>query len=179
VKQSRHRGIWISEDSALEQIELLMGEEKRRNKNRRRTERRMEAMSQLPGVHHRSDLRAIFQAQNGRCYYCGVAIDQKSARRDHLEPLNAARSSNWPSNIVFACFPCNRDKSDMSSNAYWRLIEKRLGSTWVKDQKACNAAVTEIARQLTKQRKAQLAAHHLTAARSATRPKRRAAESGR
>ena len=156
VEHGHDEGIWISEDDAIEQIELALGEEKRRNKNHRRKERRSEAMEQLPGFHRSTDLRAIWQAQSGRCYYCAANLNGIKVRRDHLEPLDARRSSNWPSNIVLTCFPCNRDKSDMSPGAYWRLLERKRGAVWVKSQKARNMAVTELARQLTKQRKQEL-----------------------
>jgi len=180
LKNRRHEGIWVAEDQAIEQIELVLGEEKRRNKNRRRAERRSEALEQLPGFHRKSDLRAILKAQGGQCYYCGTNLDGVKICRDHLEPLNASRSSNWPSNIVLACYPCNRDKSDLSSRAYWRLIKQERGSAWVKNQQERNIAVTEVARQLTKQRKQELARSvHRTTARRPMRRKRRAPEAGR
>jgi 5-methylcytosine-specific restriction endonuclease McrA len=172
-------GIWISEEGALEQIELVLGDEKRRNKNLRRAERRNEAMVRLPGFHRRSDLRAILKAQGGQCYYCGATLEGVKSYRDHLEPLNSSRSSNWPSNIVLACYPCNRDKSDLSPRTYWRVIAQKRGPAWVKRQQVRNVVVAELAKELTKQRKQELArGAHRTTARRPTRRKKRAPEAG-
>ncbi len=165
LKNRRHWGIWVAESEGIEEIELVIDEENRREKNRRRAERRNAAMEQLQGFHRISDLRAILKAQGGKCYYCGEILMKGRTRRDHIEPLNASRSSNWPSNIVFACYPCNRDKSDLSPRAFWRVIEKKLGATWVKEQQERNVAVTMVARQLTKERKRELT--------KATTPRRR------
>jgi len=137
----------------METFEAAMGAEKRRHKNRWRAERRAEAMAQLQGFYRRSDIAAILGAQQTQCYYCGSPLDRSNTRRDHLYPVNMSRSSNWPSNIVLACHPCNRDKSDMSPKAFWRVIERRLGSVWVKVQQERNLAVTALAKELTKRRK--------------------------
>ena len=47
-----------------------------------------------------------------RCVYCATRLDQRTATLDHVVPL-ARGGANDPGNLVVACAPCNRLKSDL------------------------------------------------------------------
>lgn len=49
---------------------------------------------------------------NQRCVYCATRLDQRTATLDHVVPL-ARGGANDPGNLVVACAPCNRLKSDL------------------------------------------------------------------
>jgi len=47
-----------------------------------------------------------------RCVYCATHLDQRTATLDHVIPL-ARGGAHDPGNLVVACAPCNRLKSDL------------------------------------------------------------------
>ncbi|WP_043579443.1 HNH endonuclease [Gemmatimonas phototrophica] len=47
-----------------------------------------------------------------RCVYCATHLDQRTATLDHVVPL-ARGGAHDPGNLVVACGPCNRLKSDL------------------------------------------------------------------
>lgn len=47
-----------------------------------------------------------------RCVYCASRLDQRTATLDHVIPL-ARGGAHDPGNLVVACAPCNRLKSDL------------------------------------------------------------------
>jgi 5-methylcytosine-specific restriction endonuclease McrA len=47
-----------------------------------------------------------------RCVYCATRLDQRTATLDHVVPV-ARGGANDPGNLVVACAPCNRLKSDL------------------------------------------------------------------
>ena len=47
-----------------------------------------------------------------RCVYCATRLDQRTATLDHVVPL-ARGGAHDPGNLVVACAPCNRLKSDL------------------------------------------------------------------
>ncbi|MCO4098964.1 MAG: HNH endonuclease [Gemmatimonas sp.] len=47
-----------------------------------------------------------------RCVYCATHLDQRTATLDHVVPL-ARGGAHDPGNLVVACAPCNRLKSDL------------------------------------------------------------------
>jgi len=60
------------------------------------------------GRHTAADIRAQYQRQKGRCYYCGRKVDD-NYHVDHVVPL-ALGGSNGPENLVIACAHCNDSK---------------------------------------------------------------------
>lgn len=60
------------------------------------------------GSYGARDVIDVFEAQGGRCYYCGCELDE-TWQVDHYIPITRG-GSNWPSNIVATCSPCNRTK---------------------------------------------------------------------
>lgn len=65
------------------------------------------------GKHTASDVRAIFEKQQGLCANCTTKLLKSGAKKyhvDHMLPL-ALGGSNWPSNLQCLCPACNLRKS--------------------------------------------------------------------
>ena len=60
------------------------------------------------GIHTAADVRAQYDRQHGRCYWCGVKVGTRY-HVDHVWPV-AKGGSNGPENLVIACPDCNRSK---------------------------------------------------------------------
>lgn len=60
------------------------------------------------GSHTAADIKHQYEAQEGRCYWCGAAVGD-NYHVDHVIPL-AKGGSNGPENLVIACPPCNLSK---------------------------------------------------------------------
>lgn len=76
--------------------------QKRAKANRRAREKA------APGSHTTADVLRQYEAQQGRCYYCGIELGL-TYHEDHILPLRRG-GSNWPENIVCACPDCNLRK---------------------------------------------------------------------
>ncbi len=68
-----------------------------------------------------ADVQAQYEAQEGRCFYCGITLHDKY-HIDHYIPLKHG-GSNWPENIVCACADCNLSKSDKLPWEFGRLLQ--------------------------------------------------------
>lgn len=76
------------------------------------------------GTHTAADVRAQYERQQRKCYYCGVDVDMNiDYDVDHVIPLRRG-GSNWPDNIVVTCASCNSSKRN------------RLVSEWLDDHLA-------------------------------------------
>ena len=73
-----------------------------------RTARRRAAVKNAPGQFAREDLTRQFQMQEGRCFYCLEDLEGIGTV-DHDIPLSKG-GTNYPTNIVLACWPCNNSK---------------------------------------------------------------------
>jgi 5-methylcytosine-specific restriction protein A len=49
----------------------------------------------------------------GKCNYCGTALEPEHATLDHIVPLSRGGES-VKGNIVVACKPCNTSKADLT-----------------------------------------------------------------
>jgi 5-methylcytosine-specific restriction endonuclease McrA len=74
-------------------------------KTRRYRARKMGAS----GSHDAADIRAQFERQKGRCYWCGQKVAWKKKHADHVVPLSSG-GSNGPENLVISCAFCNDSK---------------------------------------------------------------------
>lgn len=70
-----------------------------------------------PRLTREEKLRRFIEAHGGRCYYCGVRVDLKTATRDHRVPRSKGGRGD-PGNIVLACAPCNRKKGDRDEEEF-------------------------------------------------------------
>lgn len=57
-----------------------------------------------------ADIRQLYTAQEGKCAYCGVDV-QNVYHIDHVIPLSKG-GSNYPSNLAISCPTCNLRKKD-------------------------------------------------------------------
>ena len=60
------------------------------------------------GVHTAADIKAQYDRQRGKCFYCGRDVGD-NYHVDHVVPL-ALGGSNGPENLVIACPECNGKK---------------------------------------------------------------------
>jgi hypothetical protein len=67
--------------------------------------------------------RFLREIWGNRCYYCGKAGG--NLQREHRIPL-ARGGDNHISNIVPACGPCNRAKSTLTDDEYFKLLADRF-----------------------------------------------------
>lgn len=70
------------------------------------------------GSHTADDLKLLWEQQDGRCAYCDCELTPEYRHLDHVMPLSRG-GSNWPSNLAWACPPCNLSKNN-------RLLEEWL-----------------------------------------------------
>lgn len=62
-----------------------------------------------PGTHTPQDVQRIFEAQQGKCYYCKKTLTKYHV--DHVIPITRG-GSNDPSNLVVTCPTCNLRKNN-------------------------------------------------------------------
>jgi 5-methylcytosine-specific restriction endonuclease McrA len=74
------------------------------------------------GFHTPADIVAQYEAQHGKCWYCGIELNNVY-HADHFIPLNKG-GSNWPSNIVCACGRCNCRKKDLLPDEYLAILSQ-------------------------------------------------------
>lgn len=55
--------------------------------------------------------RTLFRRDQQICGYCGQHFSTKDLTRDHIHPVSKGGANNWM-NVVTACAPCNKHKSD-------------------------------------------------------------------
>lgn len=65
---------------------------------------------QATGTHTAADIRAQYDSQRGKCWYCGKKVGDKY-HVDHRVPLSRG-GSNAPENLVVSCPACNMSKRD-------------------------------------------------------------------
>jgi 5-methylcytosine-specific restriction endonuclease McrA len=73
-------------------------------------QRRRARKANAQGTHTVADIRRQYKAQKGRCYYCGVKVDD-TYHVDHVIPLSRG-GANGPENLVIACPACNVSKGN-------------------------------------------------------------------
>ncbi len=56
--------------------------------------------------------RTLFRRDQNVCGYCGEHFKSKSLTRDHIHPVSKGGPNIW-TNVVTACAPCNKRKSDL------------------------------------------------------------------
>jgi len=80
------------------------------------------------GVYSERDVNRIYGRQMGKCFYCGIEVNNKY-HIDHIIPLSKG-GSNYCGNILISCPSCNSSKSNKL------LIE------WIRYKKKINANTT-------------------------------------
>jgi hypothetical protein len=77
----------------------------RENWHRRRARKK-----NAEGRYTPEDIKKLYEAQKGKCYWCGAKVGV-SYHIDHVIPL-ARGGDNYPSNIVISCPHCNESRKD-------------------------------------------------------------------
>ena len=88
----------------------------------------MAKRKQAAGVFTRKEWLSLLRSVGFRCRYCGRRLTRTSATPDHRTPLGR-RGSNWITNIVPACLPCNQRKSNLTEKEYLRRLARTKFST--------------------------------------------------
>ena len=73
-----------------------------------KTQRRRAFKVAAPGDHNAGDIKALYDAQEGRCAYCGRDVSQ-GYHVDHIVPLSRG-GSNALGNLALTCARCNTSK---------------------------------------------------------------------
>jgi len=66
------------------------------------------ARRKSPGHFTETDLKVQHEKQGGLCFYCKAELEN-GGTVDHYQPLSKG-GTNYPDNIVLACWPCNNRK---------------------------------------------------------------------
>jgi 5-methylcytosine-specific restriction endonuclease McrA len=80
---------------------------------------------EVPGRASYRDLMAIMADQAGKCRYCQADAEEM----DHILPTKSG-GSNWPWNLQFLCFPCNRRKAKRHPLQF-ETDEGFIGGQWL------------------------------------------------
>lgn len=91
------------------------------------TRNRRARLRAAQGSHTAADVQKQLELQQGRCFWCGCAMNGKHTV-DHVIAI-ARGGSNGPENIVLACAPCNYSKQDKLPEEFMRYRREVLRST--------------------------------------------------
>lgn len=67
--------------------------------------------------------RNVYRRDGNRCQYCGCHLNSKNASIDHVMPRSRGGGHTW-NNIVSACKPCNRKKSNRTPDEARMPLQK-------------------------------------------------------
>lgn len=68
------------------------------------------------GEHTITDVKRQYEAQEGKCYYCGVVVGD-TYHVDHIVPLSRGGTDN-PDNLVISCPRCNQRKNNRTPDEW-------------------------------------------------------------
>lgn len=112
--KKRHYRKWRANDAnrALDNLRKRQYSKTPRGKMMRRAkdQRRASIKRAAEGTYTSADIRALWERQQGKCHYCGVAVGDVY-HVDHVVPLSRG-GNNLLENLVIACPSCNLSKSD-------------------------------------------------------------------
>lgn len=123
--------------------------------NKRSRKRRIELELECEGIFLAEDIKAIYEIQEGRCYFSGepISLEKKDYSADHLKPVRKG-GSFWPGNLALVQRKINHDKHGQSKSQFWKMIEAEKGIAWVKQQKAWCTEVDKARRAIDRARRA-------------------------
>ena len=81
---------------------------------------RQSRLAGADGSHTAEDIRAIFDQQEGLCFYCHITLTKYHV--DHVVPISRG-GSNSPDNLVIACPHCNDSKGSKLPEEWGRVYE--------------------------------------------------------
>jgi 5-methylcytosine-specific restriction endonuclease McrA len=68
--------------------------------------------------------RNVYRRDGNRCQYCGCHLNSKNSSIDHVMPRSRGGGHTW-NNIVSACKPCNRKKSNRTPEEARMPLQKQ------------------------------------------------------
>lgn len=116
----RKRKEWTARNYERQREAIAAWNQQHPEKLREYSQRRRARKVGAEGSFTAADVERLFAEQSGRCFYCGIALDQ-SYEIEHKTPL-ARGGSNWPSNLCCACKPCNRAKRTRTAEEFMRTL---------------------------------------------------------
>lgn len=84
-------------------------------KMRHKAKVRRARLAGAKGHHSHEQWIARFNYFGRSCLYCGCALTDETVTKDHQIPISRG-GSEWPSNLVPACRPCNSKKGTSKPN---------------------------------------------------------------
>ena len=78
----------------------------------RKAAKRRATKANAEGTHTPEDLTVIYEAQHGRCLYCGTDLNGCKSL-DHFIPLDRG-GTNYKWNLAYACKSCNSSKHNVA-----------------------------------------------------------------
>lgn len=82
-----------------------------RLKNHVHSRNRKMRMKMVEGTHTATDIKRLYEDQDGRCLYCGIGLLESEVTVDHVVPITRG-GSNWSDNLVVCCKSCNSSKNN-------------------------------------------------------------------
>ena len=77
-----------------------------------------------PGKYTEKEWLQLLTAFHYRCAYCYRRLTRRTASADHVNPL-ARGGTNWITNIVPSCLPCNQRKNFLTAREYLRRLRNK------------------------------------------------------
>ena len=125
---------------------------KQRNKEVRKnnTLRRIQRKKQS-GSYTKSQMETLYTVQGGCCYFCATSLIGENGKNnyhiDHYVPLSFG-GRNEISNLVLACPPCNRVKSDYDADYFLQKLNATLNEDSLKKAKKIRSKVINYKKNL-------------------------------
>jgi hypothetical protein len=106
------------------------------------------------GTYTLDDIRAIFEIQQGRCYFSSepISFEREDYSIDHLKPV-CSGGSFWPGNLALVTKEINQEKHWRTKAQYCSFLEKSKGTSWVAQQKAWCADIDKARRSVDRDRR--------------------------
>lgn len=139
-------------DKKIEILKTFWKKAKRKMYDRENSKIRRDSLKEIEGFHTKQDIKKLWEAQNGKCYFCGVDLkqltDEKPFEVEHLTPVSEG-GTNWIQNISLTCANCNRSKHKKTSTQFWKALKERFGADWVNERQTYNRSCLSKKRKIT------------------------------
>lgn len=143
-------------NNEVERFHLMVNKEVQRKSSKERSEARRDREYHSEGFFKREDVKTIFDAQQGKCYYCGIDLGAFTGKGkysiDHITPLSHC-GSQWPNNIAIACKKCNIGKGTKSEKAYFKKLSKSLNKEWLIEREFLRQKLIKLKNGITRARR--------------------------
>lgn len=129
------------------------------NNRRKRSNRIYSLYNYSNGIYAKEDLDAIYEIQEGKCYYSGEPLDGKYSI-DHIIPV-IDEGSSWPINIALCLSLLNSQKRDTSKAKFMNKLERSRDKEWRSTQSKFQRVVNNRRRVVDRKRRQSVSAELL------------------